>query len=58
MNGSNMIVIQKDLNGKTIKVFNSVTSASKILNIKRDLILRCCKGKQKRVKNNIFEYGV
>lgn len=53
-----MKVIQKDLNGKTIKVFNSVTQASKMLKIKRDLILCCCKGKQKTVKNNIFEYGL
>lgn len=40
-----------------IKVFNSVSEASKILNIKRDLILRCCKGKQQTAKGYQFKYN-
>jgi hypothetical protein len=37
-----MKVIQSQHNN-IINVFQSVTDASKRLNIKRDLILRCCK---------------
>lgn len=48
-----VIQLQED---KKINVFASVTDASKRLNIKRDLILRCCKGKQKTVKGFIFKY--
>jgi hypothetical protein len=48
-----VVQLQED---KKINVFASVTDASKRLNIKRDLILRCCKGKQKTVKGFIFNY--
>lgn len=41
---------------KKINVFASVTEASKKLNIKRDIILKCCKGKQRTVKGYIFKY--
>lgn len=48
-----VIQLQED---KKINVFLSVTDASKKLNIKRDIILRCCKGKQKTAKGFIFNY--
>jgi hypothetical protein len=57
-NGKNKSVLQIQLDGKIINVFNSVSQASKKLNIKRDLILRCCNGKQKMTRNYIFEYGI
>lgn len=50
------MVLQKDLENNIVAEFNSVTHASKALNIKRDLILRCCKGKQKTAKGFIFNY--
>jgi hypothetical protein len=50
-----MKVIQL-LEGSKINIFNSITEASKKLNIKRDLILRCCTGKQKSAKGFNFKY--
>jgi hypothetical protein len=50
-----MKVIQS-AEGKNINTFLSVTDASKKLNIKRDLILRCCQGKQKSAKGFNFNY--
>lgn len=50
-----MRVIQSQ-NNKRINVFLSVTEASKKLNIKRDIILKCCKGKQKSTKGFNFNY--
>jgi hypothetical protein len=50
-----MKVIQSHQNN-IINIFQSVTEASKKLNIKRDLILRCCKGKQKSAKGFNFNY--
>jgi hypothetical protein len=50
-----MKVIQLQENS-IINTFSSVTDASKILNIKRDLILRCCQGKQKTAKGYNFNY--
>ena len=51
-----MKVVQKNLEGGEIRLFNSVTHASKQLKIKRDLILKCCRDKQKTVKGSIFNY--
>ena len=51
----NMKVIQSQQNN-IINTFSSVTDASKKLNIKRDLILRCCQGKQKSAKGYNFNY--
>lgn len=53
-----MNVIQKDINGNKLNMFPSVSMASKKLNIKRDIILKCCQGKQKTVKGYIFSYGI
>jgi hypothetical protein len=50
-----MKVIQS-AEGKNINTFLSVSDAAKKLNIKRDLILRCCKGKQKSAKGYNFNY--
>ena len=50
------MVLQKDLDGKIINEFNSVSHAAKSLNFKRDLILKCCKGKKKVLKGFIFNY--
>lgn len=41
---------------KKINTFLSVTEASKKLNIKKNLILRCCQGKQKTAKGFNFNY--
>jgi len=53
-----MKVIQQTIDHKTINIFNSVSEASKKLNFKRDVILNCCKGKQKTYKGFIFSYGI
>lgn len=50
-----MKVIQSQQDN-TVNTFLSVTDASKRLNIKRDLILRCCQGKQKSAKGFNFNY--
>lgn len=50
-----MKVIQS-IEGKEINIFLSVSQASKKLNIKRDLILRCCKGLQNKTKGFNFHY--
>lgn len=50
------MVVQKDLQNNVISEFNSVTHASKVLKMKRDLILKCCRGKKKTLKGFIFNY--
>ena len=50
------MVTQKDSENNIVAEFNSVSHAAKVLNIKRDLILRCCNGKQKTAKGFIFNY--
>lgn len=49
------MVTQTDLQGNVLKKFNSISMASKILNIKRSIIVDCCKGKQKTFKGTIFK---
>jgi hypothetical protein len=44
------------LDGRIIKKFSSVSEASKELYLKRDIILKCCKGKQKTYKGFEFKY--
>jgi hypothetical protein len=39
-----------------VNTFNSITHASKMTNIKRDIILKCCKGKQKTTNGYVFKY--
>ena len=51
-----MKVIQKNLLGEKIKQFNSVSHASKELKFKREIILKCCTGKQQSTKGFIFNY--
>jgi hypothetical protein len=53
---NNKEVIQFDLNFNKLQVFNSVSEASKKLNINRAGIDDCCKGKQKTSKSFIFMY--
>ena len=48
------MIIQKDSEGRVINRFNSISQASKKLNFKRDAILRCCLGKQKKFKGYSF----
>jgi hypothetical protein len=38
-----------------ITIFNSPSEASKKLKMKRDIIIRCLRGKQKTYKNHIFK---
>lgn len=52
-----MKVIQKNLLGEKIQIFNSITHASKVLKFKRDIILKCCTGKQQSSKGYIFNYA-
>jgi hypothetical protein len=42
---------------KIINIYNSVSEASKKTKIKRDIILKCCKGKQNSTKGFIFNYA-
>ena len=49
-------VIQFDLNYNVIQYFNSVTKASKELNIKKTLIHDCCNNNQKTANGFIFMY--
>lgn len=48
--------IQKDIQGNTIRVFDSMSEASKILNISQSCINRVCLGQRKSAKGFIFEY--
>ena len=48
--------VQKDIQGNTIRVFNSMSEASKILNIPQSCINRVCLGQRKSAKGFIFEY--
>jgi hypothetical protein len=52
-----MKVIQKNLLGEKIQLFNSITHASKMLKFKREIILKCCTGKQQSTKGFIFNYA-
>jgi hypothetical protein len=49
-------VFQYDLNNNFIKEYNSISEASKILNISRSSIQRCCDGKYKTTKEYIWKY--
>ena len=42
---------------KIINIYNSITDASKKTKIKRDIILKCCIGKQNSTKGYIFNYA-
>jgi hypothetical protein len=47
---------QYTLSKELIKIFNSITEASKELNIDKSNIIRVCKNRQKQAKNFIFSY--
>ena len=49
-------VFQYDLNNNFIKEYNSISEASKLLNICRSSIQRCCDGKYKTTKEYIWKY--
>ena len=49
-------ICQYDLDGNLIKIWDSITEASKLLNINRCSISDCCRGKTKKVKCFIFKY--
>jgi hypothetical protein len=44
-----------DLAEDRITIFNSPSEASKKLKMKRDIIIRCLRGKQKTYKNHAFK---
>lgn len=48
--------VQKDLKGNMINIFNSMSEASRQLNIAQSLINRVCLGQRKSTKGFIFEY--
>lgn len=49
-------VIQYDLDGNFIQVWNSMTDASRVLNIRHTCISDCCRGKQKTSCGFIWRY--
>ena len=53
---NNKPILQFDLNGNFIKEYESITQASKELNIKLDYISSCCLGRRKTSKGYIFKF--
>ena len=53
---NNKPILQFDLNGNFIKEYESITQASKELNIKLDYISSCCLGGRKTSKGYIFKF--
>ena len=51
-------IIQYDIHHNFVKVWESISSASRELGINNSLIVRCCKGKIKTCGGFIFEYFV
>lgn len=49
-------IAQKTLDGKPIKIFDSIYIAAKELNLDCSSIVKCCKGKYKTCGGFIFEY--
>lgn len=55
--GQNTIaIIQYDINGNSLKEWNSICLAAKELNLFKSGIIRCCKGIQKQCGGFIFKY--
>lgn len=50
------IVVQYDINNILIKKYSSITEASKLINISRRSIQRCCDGIYKNAKGFIWKY--
>lgn len=50
-------VIQYDLDGSFIRVWDSITEASRTLNIQHPCISDCCRGKQKTAGGFIWKYA-
>ena len=49
-------VTQKSLNGEIINVWGSISEAAKKTNSSKSAIIRCCKNKQNKTNNFIWEY--
>lgn len=49
-------VVQKDLQGNVIKVWNSMKEIQEVLNIDYQRISKCCRGVRKTCKHYIWEY--
>lgn len=52
----NKSILQFDLEGNFIKEFESITQASKELNIPRDYISSCCLGRRRKTRGYIFRF--
>lgn len=52
----NKPILQFDLNGNFIKEYESITQASKELNIKLDYISACCLGRRRKTKGYVFKF--
>lgn len=52
----NKPILQFDLNGNFIKEYESITQASKELNIKIDYISSCCLGRRRKTKGYVFKF--
>lgn len=52
----NKPILQLDLNGNFIKEYESITQASKELNIKIDYISSCCLGRRRKTKGYVFKF--
>ena len=53
---NNKPILQFDLNGNFIKEYESITQASKELNIKIDYISSCCLGRRRKTKGYVFKF--
>ena len=49
-------VAQYNKNGELVGLYTSVKQTSELLNINKDCIIRCCKGKQKSAGGYIFKH--
>ena len=53
---NNKPILQFDLNGNFIKEYESITQASKELNIKLNYISSCCLGRRRKTKGYVFKF--
>lgn len=49
-------VVQSDINGNIVKVWNSALEAEKLGGFDNSAIIKCCRGKRPHHKNYIWEY--
>ena len=56
LNGGHKKVIQYDLLGNKIDEFISVSEASRVLNIRQNMISRVCRGERNKTNGFVFKY--